>query len=36
MIKWILFKEMILTGQAEGMSIIDNVVRPDRIHGVDG
>ena len=30
------FRDMILTGQAEGMSIIDNVMRPDRTHGIDG
>lgn len=30
------FRNMILTGQAEGMSIIDNVMRPDRTHGIDG
>jgi hypothetical protein len=30
------FKDFILTGQAEGFSIIDNVIRPDRTHGVEG
>lgn len=30
------FRNLILTGQAEGFSIIDNVNRPDRVHGVDG
>jgi hypothetical protein len=30
------FKDLILTGQAEGFSIIDNIVRPDRTHGANG
>ncbi len=30
------FKDMVLTGQAGGVSILDNIFRPDRIHGIEG
>ncbi len=29
------FKDMVLTGQAAGVSIIDNTFRPDRAYGID-
>ena len=34
--RMLVFKDLILTGQAEGFSIIDNVNRPERTHGIDG